>query len=209
MMGHQLETVEHYPYLGVEISDRMRWDHHISKATSKANKTLGFIRRNLGKCPADIRDRAYKTLVRPHLEYASAVWDPYRQHQIHKIEMIQRRAARFVNNTYSREPGTVTNILQSLGWPTLETRRKVARLVLFYKILNGEACITIPEYVKRSDIKTRQHHKDRFSRLSTSTDAYKYSFIPRTITDWNKLPEEVIQAPSTETFRKRVWECAV
>jgi hypothetical protein len=123
--------------------------------------------------------------------------------------MIQRRAARFVTNTYSREPGTVTNILQSLGWPTLETRRKVARLVLFYKILNGEACITIPEYVKRSDIKTRQHHKDRFSRLSTSTDAYKYSFIPRTITDWNKLPEEVIQAPSTETFRKRVWECTV
>ena len=123
--------------------------------------------------------------------------------------MIQRRAARFVTNTYSREPGTVTNILQSLGWPTLETRRKVARLVLFYKILNGEACITIPEYVNRSDIKTRQHHKDRFSRLSTSTDAYKYSFIPRTITDWNKLPEEVIQAPSTETFRKRVWECTV
>jgi hypothetical protein len=62
MMGHQLETVEHYPYLGVEISDRMRWDHHISKATSKANKTLGFIRRNLGKCPAGIRDRDYKTL---------------------------------------------------------------------------------------------------------------------------------------------------
>jgi hypothetical protein len=158
MMVHQLETVEHYPYLGVEISDRMRWYHHISKATSKANKTLGFIRRNLGKCPTDIRDRAYKTLVRPHLEYASAVWDPYRQHQIHKIEMIPRRAARFVTNIYSGEPGTVTNILQSLGWPTLETRRKVARLVLFYRILNGEACITIPEYVKRSDIKTRQNH---------------------------------------------------
>jgi hypothetical protein len=90
--------------LDVDMSNML---HHISKATSKANKTLGFIRRNLGKCPTDIRDRAYKALVRPHLEYASAVWDPYRIHQIHKIEMIQRRAARFVTNTYSQEPGTV------------------------------------------------------------------------------------------------------
>ena len=182
---------------------------YLQDITSKANKTLGFIRRNLGKCPTDIKDRAYKSLVRPHLEYASAVWDPYRQHHIKQIEMVQRRAARFVSNNYNREPGTVTNIMQSLGWPTLETRRKGARLILFYKILNGEASVTIPDYVRRSDVQTRQHHKDRFSRLSTSTDAYKYSFIPRTIADWNKLPEEVIQAPSTEVFRERVWEFMV
>ncbi|KAK3096018.1 hypothetical protein FSP39_021991 [Pinctada imbricata] len=99
--------------------------------------------------------------------------------------------------------------MQSLGWPTLETRRKGARLILFYKILNGEASVTIPDYIRRSDVQTRQHHKDRFSRLSTSTDAYKYSFIPRTIVDWNQLPEEVIQAPSTEVFRERVWKSMV
>ena len=206
MMGHQLETVHHYPYLGVEISDKLRWDQHIDNVTSKANRTLGFVRRNLSKCPKDIKDQAYKSLVRPHLEYASAVWDPYRQCHIDKIEMVQRKAARFVTNTYSREPGTVTNILQSLGWPTLETRRKGARLILLYKILHGEAAVNIPEYVRRSATQTRQHHKDRFSRLSTSTDAYKYSFVPRTITDWNQLPETAIQAPSTEAFRARVWE---
>ena len=124
MMGHQLETVHHYPYLGVEISDKLRWDQHIDKVTSKANRTLGFVRRNLSKCPKIIKDQAYKSLVPPHLEYSSAVWDPYRQCHIDKIEMVQRKAARFVTNTYSREPGTVTNILQSLCWPTLETCRK-------------------------------------------------------------------------------------
>ena len=51
MMGQNLETVHHYPYLGVELSEDMNWDHQISKITSKADRTLGFIRRNLSKCP--------------------------------------------------------------------------------------------------------------------------------------------------------------
>ena len=45
MMGHQLETVHHNPYFGVELSEDMNWDPHISKVTSKAKKTLGFLRR--------------------------------------------------------------------------------------------------------------------------------------------------------------------
>ena len=57
-MGHQLEIVHHYPYLAVELSEDMNWDPHISKATSKANKTLGFLRRNLNKCPHDIKESA-------------------------------------------------------------------------------------------------------------------------------------------------------
>jgi hypothetical protein len=89
MMGHQLETVHHYPYLGVELSEDMNWDPHISKATSKANKTLGFLRRNLNKCPQDIKeshsyDPTLSTLLR------------YRQCHINKIEMVQRRAAHLI-----------------------------------------------------------------------------------------------------------------
>jgi hypothetical protein len=132
MMGHQLETVHHYPYLGIELSEDMNWDPHISKATSKANKTLGFLRRNLNKYPQNIKESACKSFVRPHLKYASAVWDSYRQCHINKIEMVERRAARFVTSNYSREPGTVTSILQNLGWPTLETHRPGAWLILLY-----------------------------------------------------------------------------
>ena len=209
MMGQNLETVHHYPYLGVELSEDMNWDHHISKITSKANRTLGFIRRNLNKCPQDIKQQAYTTLVRPHLEYASAVWDPYRQHHINSIEMVQRRAARFVTSNYQREPGTVTTILQDLGWPTLETHRKAARLILLFKILHGEAAVTIPEYIQRPTVSTRQYHPNRFSRVSTSTDAYKYSFIPRTIADWSQLPQSVIQTSTTGAFRTQVWEFLV
>ena len=65
-MGHILSTVHQYPYLGVELSEDLGWETHINKAISKANKVLGFLRINIGKCPQDIKEKAYLTLVRPY-----------------------------------------------------------------------------------------------------------------------------------------------
>ena len=42
MLGHNLERVEHYPYLGVEISRDLSWTNHVKKVTSKVNRALGF-----------------------------------------------------------------------------------------------------------------------------------------------------------------------
>ena len=81
-------------------------------ASTKVQQTLGVIRRNLNKCPTYIKPVAYTSLVRPILEYASAAWDPHSQNNIKTLERIQRQAARFCTNNYSREPGSVTKLLQ-------------------------------------------------------------------------------------------------
>jgi len=44
--------------------------------TSKANSTLGFLRRNINISNPQIREHSYKTLVRPIVEYSQSVWDP-------------------------------------------------------------------------------------------------------------------------------------
>ena len=56
--GQQLETVHQYPYLGVELSEDLGWEPNINKVISKANRTLGFLRRNIYKCPQDIKAQA-------------------------------------------------------------------------------------------------------------------------------------------------------
>jgi hypothetical protein len=53
-------------------------------------------RRNLKISSISIKEQAYKTLVRPLVEYASPVWDPHHQTDIRKLECVQRRAAMFV-----------------------------------------------------------------------------------------------------------------
>ena len=71
--GCVLESVPSAKYLGVTISEDLKWSEHINNITKKANQTLGFLKRNIRVHNKDLKSTAYKTLVRPQLEYASTV----------------------------------------------------------------------------------------------------------------------------------------
>ena len=78
----RLEQVQSAKYLGLTITDDLDWGQHISKISAKATKTLGFLRHNLAVAPRHTKEVAYKTLVRPKLEYAAPIWHPYHETQI-------------------------------------------------------------------------------------------------------------------------------
>ena len=71
-----LEQVESAKYLGITITDNLEWGQHVSEISSKATKTLGFLRRNLALAHQHTKEVAYQTLVRPQLEYAAPIWHP-------------------------------------------------------------------------------------------------------------------------------------
>lgn len=75
--GEVLETVSCAKYLGVDITYNLSWGSHVDRITNSANKTLGFIKRNVRAKMSGVREAAYNTLVRPQLEYAAAIWDPH------------------------------------------------------------------------------------------------------------------------------------
>ena len=72
------------------------------------------------------------------MEYGATVWDPYQKYNSDKVERVQRRAARFDKSWYSKY-SSVSDMLDVLGWTPLSQRRHEARLILFYKIINGLA----------------------------------------------------------------------
>ena len=205
MSAHTLQSVDQHPYLGVIITKTLNWKAQVSNVKNKANKTLGFIKRNLHSCPEGIKTRANISLVRPNMEYASTVWDPCRQYQIQWLENVQRRAARFATRTYGSEQGSVTRALNHLQWPSLQHRRKVARLTLLHKALHSEAAVNIPLYIEhKPTMKTRRSHSLKFIPLHTRCDEYKYSFWPRTIQDWNNLQPEILDIIDTNTFSNMI-----
>ena len=67
--NHILKQVEENPYLGLTLTENLKWSSHITKVTKKANSTIGFLRRNLKSCPLDCRKSAYISLVRSELDY--------------------------------------------------------------------------------------------------------------------------------------------
>ena len=86
---------------------------------TKANRTLVFLGRTLFSCPQDVKESAYKGIVRPVLEYGSSVWDPHYDSLNEELEKMQKLAARFVTRNYPFEEGSMTDILAELKWETL------------------------------------------------------------------------------------------
>ena len=87
--------------------------------------------------------------------------------------MLQHRAARFVANKpwyKNKHNESITKILTDLHWPTLESRRKQARLILMFKIVNGlltvpARCLPLPPSITC----TRANH----SEICTSTAKFE------------------------------------
>jgi hypothetical protein len=201
--GQTLERITSCKYLGVTLQSDLSWGQHVDTSCAKANRALGFLRRSLKVSSKKTKELAYKAMVRPIVEYASTVWDPHTNKLITNLEKVQRRAARYVTGRY-HNTSSVTDMLQQLQWPSLEDRRRSARLAMLYKISNGLACVRCPDLQPMHASYTRSHHPRQFQRITCRTDYRKYSFFPRTISDWNSLPTDTVLAPTLSAFRSRV-----
>jgi hypothetical protein len=156
--GHVLEEVTAAKYLGVTISSDMSWNLHIDKTCAKANQKLGFLKRNLKVKNGDLKAKAYKTMVRPLLEYCSTVWDPHTQKQSRCLEMVQRRSARWVTGRY-HNTSSVTDMLSDLEWRDLAQQRVDSRLTMMFKITRDLVDIPIGNYIslQRDGVHTATH----------------------------------------------------
>jgi hypothetical protein len=211
-----LKVVSNNPYLGIIISDDLKWHDHVTHVAKKANTTLGFIRRNLRHCPRHCRRTAYIALVRSIMDYGAVVWDPYHQSDINKLERIQHRAARFITGDYrSRTDGCVSAMLEDLQLQSLQERRRRLRLSYFGRVVEG----TVPALPSVNFLQPQRANKRRvqprkFNDCVTSniierqacnnsicfivpqakTEQYKNSFFVRTTVEWNNSSDSQIKS---------------
>ena len=139
------------------------WNTHISNVCTKANRTLGFLRWNLHSCPQEVKEAAYKGLVRPVLEYGSSVWDPPppRCSSSGRIREHAKAHSQIVTGNYKYETESMTGILGQLKWEALKKRRKDNRLILLYKGLKGKASI-LTEVLIHKTMRGRNQHSKAF-----------------------------------------------
>ena len=95
-------------------------------------------------------------------------------------------------------------MLKSLGWEDLQTRRRNARLTLFYKILNGCVNIPVSDDLVPAGKRTRGANNKNYKHIRSATSVAAASYYSRTISDWNKLPEETVIDPSVDAFKARL-----
>jgi len=179
-------------YLGIIIHSDLSWAEQVDHTVQKAWRALHFVMRVVKKGNKNTKSIAYKSLVCPILEYGAACWDPYRECQIKALDRVQKRAANFAHDT------------GGLDWESLAQHRKLARMCAMFKAYKGERAwknikdrLQVPSYISRVD------HKWKIRARKQRTDVGKYSFVNRTITDWNQLTEGEIGALTSNTFSFR------
>ena len=181
-----LSEVHKAKYLGITLSDTLSWSPYVSETVNKASGMIAFLRRNLHQCPQRLKEQAYLMLVRSVLEYTASVWDPHLKRDVNALEGVQRRSARFVTNNYERT-SSVTAMLKSLGWESLQDRRRDIRL--------AQVAVPTDDLLVKADSRTRANHKHKFRHIPATSAAYKHSFFPWTVPQWNSLPAKAVAPP--------------
>ena len=172
---HNLETTDTAKYLGIHINNTLNGNTCINKTAQRANTTSAFLHRNIRTCSRKTKHLAYTTLVRPILEYASIIWDPQTATNIHKLEMVQRRSARYIMHNYTRH-ASVTTMLQHLDLPTLQQCRQHSKIIMLYRIRHQLANIPTATYIRPSTRNT-QNYILPYAR----TLVFQTAFFPSTI----------------------------
>ena len=200
--GHILEQVNCAKYLGIYIDSKLAFNTHVDAIVKKANSTGAFLVRNIPRCCRKVKQMPYTTYIRPTVEYASPVWDPHTKRNTNKIEMVQRRCARYVTGNFDRT-SSVTSMLNCLSWPTLEERRRQYRLAVMYRILHNQVDIHWQSFLTKTSSCTRGHSCRLFVPFCKNC-VYASSFFPRTSKDWNNLTFDPADAPSLDIFTRKL-----
>lgn len=127
-----ISEVAHYKYLGLWITNDLTWAKHLEYVVANANRKLYFLRRALKLSTPTVRLLAYKAVILPMLDYACVIWDPFTKTGTNKIEMVQRKAARFIYNSFGRT--SVTDLLTKAILPPLLQRNRVSHENSFFNL---------------------------------------------------------------------------
>ena len=206
---HNLDKVSSEKDLGILVDDKLKFSEHINVKVNKANQILGCVKHTFKHMTKDIFNLIYKSMVRPHLEYGSVIWNPHLKKDMDAIERVQRRATKLV-------PG-IKNLsyedrLKSLELPTLKFRRDRADIIETYNILTGKhiinmdcCCQSCPNklmFQKSVSTITRGHSMKLQKPKATGQ---RYHFLAtRVINSWNSLTNKAVTQPTLKGFKTQL-----
>ena len=187
--------------LGVTISGGMKVSQQCVIAASKGNTILGLIRRNITYTEKEL---ITQKLFLPLLEYCIQTWRPYRKKDINRPtpELIQWTANKIIPELRDL---SYEECRKECGLITIETRRLRGDHIEVLKILNGYRTINIMFFSLKKDSRTTGHEVSLVKNRCI-LDIRKYSFLRRTIYEWNKLSTDCVTASSVNIFKNKIYK---
>ena len=187
--------------LGIIVDPQLKFSNHILEMVKKANQRAALIHRSFLSKNTNNLILAYKTYVRPLLEYASPIWNPSQINLINTIEAVQKKFTK-------RLPG-----LSGLSYPerltilrlqSLEHRRLQFDLVACFNIVHNQICLDSSDFFIFSPTNRSRGHPFRLIVPLVKSNIKKHFFSCRVVHPWNHLPSTLVTNPSPIFFKSQL-----
>ena len=200
LLGKELEICIEEKDLGVIITNDLKSSKQCIEAEKKAQKILGYIKRQFTTRKKETILTLYNALVRPHLEYAVQFWSPTQRKDIERLEKVQARATKLIPSirhiSYERR-------LTRLNLYSLEKRRLRGQLIETFKILKGIDKIDYSKLFTLSSNQTRSNGL-KLDLIRFNTTQCGGFFTYKIASYWNKLPADVVNSDNVNQFKTKL-----
>ena len=197
-----LTKVQSHRHLGVILSHDLRWSNHVDYILTKATRLLSVLRRLRSSLDQESLSHMYLTYIRPILEYACTAWGNLGTTQVDRLERFQRRAAKIILRRPLFAPSNHDELLATIGWPSLASRRKYFRAVLGHRMATSNIPQHLRDYIPSRPTHMHNTRKPPFFQLSTTNTSLMLNFpLYQAADTFNALPAILQSASNLTSFK--------
>ena len=198
-----IEGEDSIKYLGVVIHKNLTWNEHIESLIAKVNQRIGSLNRIKHLLPLDARVALYNALIRPLFDFADTIGgDRDNITLMHDLQVLQNKAAKVILDLPNY--ASSTDVLKTLGWPTLFQERLVHRYITTFKYIHGLVDHKF-NILRNSDIHSYDTRRRNDFRLPLVERNYRQQrLFQQYAKEWNILDASFKEINSLLLFKQNI-----